>query len=304
MSFRISTRAFFSASGVIALLLGTSVLADEPTPQEVISLNNVGVKEINKEHWQSAAEKFEDALKIDPQYRLARQNWAITELHWGVHLKAEPAVALIHLHKAYLLNDNSPSVLNETEKAVKALRLNPRLFADRVKLAEEAERNADLTGAAVEYFAALSLHKDSKTQMKFDTIFEKLPPYFRKPLVQNWTNLSPALFSPVSTQPLLNQNYGTYLSRFENNLKTRWAPQSESVSRRAVVACDVNVVEHSSHDSQFDEQVQQLIRTVANFGTLPKEAHGGLQIQIVFDYDAIAKVKRVEAEAKRLLSEK
>ena len=61
---------------------------------QVINLNNQGVKALNAGTFSEAVKDFQAALNLDPSYQLARDNLAIAHNNYGLQLKNDPKKAL------------------------------------------------------------------------------------------------------------------------------------------------------------------------------------------------------------------
>jgi Tfp pilus assembly protein PilF len=59
----------------------------------VIGLNNEGVKALNANDYSLATAKFLEALRLDPTYRLALDNLAITYNNYGLQLRKKQSGA-------------------------------------------------------------------------------------------------------------------------------------------------------------------------------------------------------------------
>lgn len=148
--------------------LGTPALADQ---SQVINLNNEGVKALNAGNYQNAIQFFEGALKQDPNYTLARDNLAIAHNNYGLQLRNQPKEALKQFHKALYLNRQNATTLQNVEGIIRMMGLNPRNFADRVKLGDEARLSGDFIGAIIEYEAACQIKDDPKIHVKLGDVY-------------------------------------------------------------------------------------------------------------------------------------
>ncbi|MFX9696103.1 tetratricopeptide repeat protein, partial [Acinetobacter baumannii] len=83
--------------------------ADEPPA--VINLNNAAVKALNANNFPEAIKNFEAALKLDPSYKLARQNLAIAHNNYGLQQRNNPKLALSEFHKALFLDSSNATTL-------------------------------------------------------------------------------------------------------------------------------------------------------------------------------------------------
>ena len=145
-----------------------SALADQ---SQVLSLNNEGVKALNASNYQLAIAKFEEALKQDPNYELARDNLAIAYNNYGLQLRGQPKEALKQFHKSRYLNPSNPTTSQDIEGLIRMMGKNPRSFQDRVDLGDQAQLSGDLVGAIVEFEAALAIKNDPKIHTKLADVY-------------------------------------------------------------------------------------------------------------------------------------
>lgn len=138
---------------------------------QIINLNNEGVKALNASNFQAAISAFEGALKLDPTYKLARQNLAIAHNNYGLQLRNNPKEALKQFHKALYLDLTNTTTMANVEGIIKMMGKNPKSFADRVELGDQARASADFIGAIIEYSAALQLKDDPKLHIKLGDVY-------------------------------------------------------------------------------------------------------------------------------------
>ena len=138
---------------------------------QVIGLNNDGVKALNASQYQLAIQKFEAALKLDPTYKLARDNLAIAHNNFGLQQRSNPAEALKQFHQALYLNMSNATTLQNVEGIIRMMGKDPRSYADRVALGDQARLAADFVGAIIEYGAALKLKDDPKLHIKLGDVY-------------------------------------------------------------------------------------------------------------------------------------
>jgi lipoprotein NlpI len=130
-------------------------------------LNNQGVVALKKENWHGAFDKFEDALKIDPSYAVARENLAIAHSNYALSLRTKNSVdSLKHFHQAGYLEPKNAFFSTELRAMIKLMGKNPDSFRDRVALGDQAKTDGDTVGAVVEYGAALKLKEDRQIHKK------------------------------------------------------------------------------------------------------------------------------------------
>lgn len=138
---------------------------------QVIGLNNDGVKALNASNYQLAIQKFEAALKLDPNYKLARDNLAIAHNNYGLQLRNNPPEALKQFHQALYLNQSNVTTMQNVEGIIRMMGKDPKSFADRVALGDQARLSADFVGAIIEYSAALKLKDDPKIHVKLGDVY-------------------------------------------------------------------------------------------------------------------------------------
>jgi tetratricopeptide (TPR) repeat protein len=134
---------------VFALLTAFPSVVCAADATTVISLNDAGVEALKVNNYPLAFEKFREALKLDPDYQLARNNLAIAYNNYGLKLHDNPKEALKQFHEALYLNHTNPMVAN-IDGIIKVMGKNPHSFEDRVILGDESKQSADYVGADVD----------------------------------------------------------------------------------------------------------------------------------------------------------
>lgn len=174
------TEKRFVARSLVALLLssqayigpGALLPAFAVDPNIVIGLNNEGVKALNANNFALAIQKFQEALKQDPGYNLAKENLAIAHNNYGLQLaKSNPQEALKQFHQAYYLNRSNATTAQNVDGIIRMLGKDPRKFEDRVALGDQSRLKADFVGAIIEYSEAVKLKADAKVFTKLGDVY-------------------------------------------------------------------------------------------------------------------------------------
>lgn len=138
---------------------------------QVIRLNNEGVNALKANNFALAVTKFDGALKLDPTYRLARENLAIAYNNYGIANQNNPSAAIGYFHKSLFYSPDNPTAMQNLDVTIQALGKEPKSFKDRVALGKQSRQSGDFEGAAVEYAAALALKDDAKLRMDLGDVY-------------------------------------------------------------------------------------------------------------------------------------
>ncbi len=170
MKMRASRWAAWAALGVQASFawLPMPVLADS---DQLIPLNNEAVQALNAGNAQLAIQKFEQALKIDPNYQLAKDNLAIAHNNYGLQLRSNPKAALKEFHQALYLSPSNSVTKSNIDGIIRMMGKDPKSFDVRVALGEEARRGGDFVGAIIEFNEALKIQDDPKLHAVLGDIY-------------------------------------------------------------------------------------------------------------------------------------
>lgn len=154
--------------GLVLFGLGQSCYCEEAlkTPAE---FNNQGVRELNAKEFKKAIASFEEAIKLDPAYKLARENLAIAYNNLGLSVQDNPREALKYFHKGLFASLDSPmvqdNITNNIAEIITSLNKNPKSLNDRLELAQTALNEKDPEGAIIESRAALNLKENTKSRL-------------------------------------------------------------------------------------------------------------------------------------------
>ncbi len=167
MKIRASQWATSVVLGIVPWFLAPALAVSD----QLISLNNEGVQALTSNNAQLAIEKFEQALKIDPGYQLARDNLAIAHNNYGLQLRANPKAALKEFHQAMYLSPTNATTKSNLDGIIRIMGKDPRSFDDRVALGEESRRSGDFIGAIIEFTEALKIQDDPKLHAVLGDIY-------------------------------------------------------------------------------------------------------------------------------------
>jgi tetratricopeptide (TPR) repeat protein len=165
------TQAFIAVVFSYQFVGGSCEIAAFADAGQVIALNNDGVKALNTGNFQQAIFKFEAALKLDPNYQMARDNLAIAHNNYGLQLRNNPKEALKQFHMALYLNRTNATTMQNVEGIIRMMGKNPRSFKDRVQLGDEARLSGDFVGALIEYSEACKIQDDPALHVKMGDIY-------------------------------------------------------------------------------------------------------------------------------------
>lgn len=155
----------------VPLIQSMSLTALAFDPDQVVRLNNDGVNALNAGNFPLAIQRFNEALKVDPNYKLAKDNLAITYNNYGLQLRNNPKEALKQFHQSLFLNRNNATTRQNLDGIVRIMGRNPGDFKDRVELGDQARLSGDFTGAIIEYSEALRLKDDAKIHVKLGEVY-------------------------------------------------------------------------------------------------------------------------------------
>jgi tetratricopeptide (TPR) repeat protein len=172
------------------------------TNPKVTSLNNEGVKALNSNDLEEAIGKFSEALKLDPGYRLAKQNIAIAYSKLGESLKPKPAEAAKDFRKSLIFN-YIPATKTKLDAIIQQTGHDPHDYKQRTQLAEEAVEAGDYPSAVIEYTEALRLQDDNDIHKKLEAAYKLLTTMFQmEDLLRVASPLHPTPVDPaLSSQP-------------------------------------------------------------------------------------------------------
>lgn len=156
---------------VALVLLSTSICACFAYPpsayathDDVVRLSNEGVSALRDNNWALAIQKFQECLKLEPNYKLPRQNMGTCYNNWGTQLLNKPQQAIEKFHKAVFYDPSNPVTVQNLQGIIRALGKDPKSFNDRLTLGKQARLAGDFEGATVEFAEALKIKEDPQVR--------------------------------------------------------------------------------------------------------------------------------------------
>jgi tetratricopeptide (TPR) repeat protein len=142
---------------------------------QVMELNNIGVKATFNHDYPLAIQKLEEAVKLDPTYRLARENLGIAYNNYGLQLSAlkKQHEALKQFHQALYLDPDNKTTKSNVDCMVLKLGKDPDAFEDRQAIGLQAKEEGDLIGAIIEYSAALAIKNDAGLHQQLGELYRR-----------------------------------------------------------------------------------------------------------------------------------
>ncbi|MCA9803973.1 MAG: TonB family protein [Cyanobacteria bacterium HKST-UBA02] len=169
---------------------------------------NQAVVAINDNNFKTAITLLEESLKLNPDYKLARDNLAVAYNNYGMELQSNPAEAIAMFHRAIALEPGNTQTRGNLEKAIKLAGKDPASFKDRVDLGDQAAKSGDKTGARFEYEQALAIKDDPQVKARIQALFAPPPPKEPQQRLQAQkkpepvkTPVTPPVKTPVKAAP-------------------------------------------------------------------------------------------------------
>jgi len=165
----------FACALLAIVIVNTSAAwAYWPQSSANVALNNNGVKALNAKNYDLAIQYFAQAVHNSPNYKLAKDNLALSYNERGSKNKNNAKAAIKDFHAALYLNPGSSITKTNLDGVINSMKMDPKSFNDRIKLAESAEAEQDFMGAAVEYLAARAIKDDPSVHDKLSAIYKSL----------------------------------------------------------------------------------------------------------------------------------
>jgi TonB family protein len=305
-----------AVSLAIAFLVSQSALSNQ-IQNEVIALNNDGVKALNQENFPLAIEFFEKALEKDIKYSLASENLAIAYSNFGKSvLKSNPTKALSYFYRAYVLNEKNWAVVQSIKTTLQTIGKENESYNDHMKLASEARKRSDFIGTFVEYAEALKLKTGDEEARKhlIQTIrhLEKanlgLYAHFAKAMAKSQFNIGDQDDASTSQKKERDESsknsqsnkldFSPVMADIQRRIKRNWFPPRDSDSRQTVVtfkiAKDGTVtdlkIDKTSGVLSVDKAAIKAVEDAAPFSiNHPHSASLPIDIHFTFDYNPLSR---------------
>jgi tetratricopeptide (TPR) repeat protein len=252
----------------------------------VIGLNNEGVRALSNGNYEVAVEKFEAALRLDPEYQLAKDNLAIAYNNYGLAKQNAPDQALKLFHKALGLSPSNRTTKANLEAIIRLMNMDPNSFADRVKVGDQARKDNDLEGAQFEYEEALNIKTDDTIKTQLESVKTEL----RKRRKSEAKSSSSTADLPTLTDKTdALADYAEYVAkRAKKYWKVSKVIKSTEVWVIATIdkdgkLADVNM-EKAGEWPLAAESALDSIKKAAPYKPLPPDSPGIVNIRITFKY--------------------
>lgn len=294
---RLHSSSILYSSLAMALAMISGLLAvpqadaTNPEKAKVIRYNNDGVRLLKVNNFTGATDKFMEALKIDPSYKLARDNLAIAYNNQGIHSKDQHE-ALRYFHMAMLIGQDEETT-RTTEQNLRTLRAtlykDTKTFDGLVKVARDCFKHDDQAGAYWEYKEALALKKDEAVSAELSKV--QLPSVLEKILKAQTES---ADFSPkkVTAKETADVDFGPYMSALQRRIKRHWFPPKRQKTKHVVAVFKVHrdgqlsdVKITTSAGKESDDAALEALKKAAPFDKLPANSPENVDIQFSFDYN-------------------
>lgn len=137
---------------------------------EKINLNDEGVRALAENKFGKAIHLFNQAMKIDKNYSVAKDNLSIAYNNYAITLKNKPEAAMDKLHKALYIDPDNELTRKNLANLLTSINKDPNDFNVRFNLAEVAFKEKRFLDALVEYREAQSIKPDDACSAKIELL--------------------------------------------------------------------------------------------------------------------------------------
>ena len=135
-----------------------------------VELNDQGVKALENQEFAKAIKLFNQALKIDPKYQMAKDNLSIAYNNYAINLHKKSEAAIDKLHKALYISPDNELTRKNLNKILERLGKDPDDGKLRREMADKAFKENRLLDALVEFREAQRLNPTEETSAKIEQL--------------------------------------------------------------------------------------------------------------------------------------
>lgn len=148
--------------------------AGKPMGMPQAALNNQGANALNSGDYDVAIDKLSQALKMDPGYKLARNNLGMVFNNRGIKERTNKVRALLDFHRAQLLRTDDTASERNISTSIKTIIRGKDSYSLRKDLADGLAARHDDVGAICEYRRALEIKDDPKIREPLQALTDRV----------------------------------------------------------------------------------------------------------------------------------
>jgi TonB family protein len=133
-----------------------------------VDLNNEGVDLLKQKQFEPAIDHFRQAIAMDPNSEIAKQNLAVAYNNWGLTLS--PIAAKHAFRRALFIEPDSRCATDNLAICLANQQIPALTFDDHLRLADHCLQERHFVDAFVEYQQALKLKPDAQLSSKLDAL--------------------------------------------------------------------------------------------------------------------------------------
>lgn len=302
------TRAIIFCSSLLFSLAQPARAATD----EVIRLNNDGVKALNDKNFPVAIKYLESAIAMDPDYKLSRQNLAIVYSNLGFQSRHQPRYALRMFHRAMAIDPENLTTRQNLSGMIVLLGREPHSFQDRLEFALEAKLEGDLMSSIIEFQEAEKIKRDEYVENQLQQLYKSpllsIPPFApylagidlsQKEIKEGIINSTAELLKARLGDEI---DFGPYMARLQADIKRHWKPPYSDQRFEIVLVFQVlanggvenlKVITSSGKPDQ-DEAAIKAVKGGAPFVRLPEGSPSREDIKFSFTYNNFSKLTALQ----------